>query len=213
MLVEHFVMVVWCIWEGRNRVRLWQKGYGIGEVCQCASNLLKGFHDVHKKVPQMVVRSSDSQWKPPASSMYKINFDGTLFEEQASASLGVIIRDSTGLVIGALSQKIRLPGSVDMVEALATSRAIVFAKELCLQSMVVEGDSLQVIQAIVAARPSKTMFGHVIAEIHSLVSNVNCSFCHFKREGNKLAHTLACRAIAYADFDVWLLITPLGFIL
>ena len=70
--------------------------------------------------------------------------------------------------------------------------------------MVVEGDSLRVIQAIVAARPSKTMFGHVIAEIHNLVSNVNCSFCHVKREGNTLVHALACRAVAFVDFDVWL---------
>ncbi|XP_050289788.1 uncharacterized protein LOC126727934 [Quercus robur] len=166
--------------------------------------MLKEFHDVHKKVPRMVVRSSDSRWKPPAFGMYKINFDGALFEEQTCASLRVVIRDSTGLVIGALSQKIRHPGSMDMVEALAASRAIVFDKELCLQSIVVEGDSLRVIQAIVAARPSRTMFGHVIAEIHSLVSNVDCSFCHVKREGNKLAHALAHRAIASADFDMWL---------
>ena len=91
-----------------------------------------------------------------------------------------------------------------MVEALAASRVVAFAKELCLQSMVVEGDSLRVIQALIDARPSRTMFGHVIADIHSLVSNVDCSFCHVKREGNKLAHALARRAVASADFNVWL---------
>ena len=36
---------------------------------------------MHKKVPQMVVRSSDSRWKPLASGMYKFNFNGALFEE------------------------------------------------------------------------------------------------------------------------------------
>ncbi|XP_030969853.1 uncharacterized protein LOC115990136 [Quercus lobata] len=197
-------MVAWCIWERRNRVRLRQQAWGVGEVCWHAFELLKEFHDVHKKVYRMVVRSSDSWWKPPASRMYKINFDGALFEEQTCAGLRVVIRDSTGLVIGALSQKIRHPGSVDMVEALAASRAIVFSKELCLQSIVVEGDSLRVIQAIVAARPSRTMFGHVIAEIHSLVSNVDCTVCHVKRKGNKLAHALARRVVASADFDMWL---------
>jgi len=39
----------------------------------------------------------------------------------------LVIRDSRGLIIGALSQRIRLPGSVDMVEALAARRAVVFA--------------------------------------------------------------------------------------
>ena len=153
-------------------------------MCRHASDLLKEFHDVHKKVPRLAVYSSDSRWKPPASGVYKINFDGAIFEEQACAGLDVVIRDSTGLIIGALSQKIRYPGSVDMVEALAASRAVVFAKELCLQSMVVEGDSLRVIQALIDDRPSRTMFGNVIADIHSLVSNVDCSFCHVKREGN-----------------------------
>ena len=203
-LVEYFAMVAWCIWERRNRVRLGQKAWGIGEVCRHASDLLKEFHDVHKKVPRLAVCSSDSRWKPPTSGVYKINFDGALFEEQACAGLGVVIRDSAGLIIGALSQKIRYPGSVDMVEALAASRAVVFAKELCLQSMVVEGDSLRVIQALIDDRPSRTMFGNVIADIHSLVSNIDCSFCHVKREGNKLAHALARRAVASADSDVWL---------
>ena len=95
-----------------------------------------------------------------------------------------------------------------MVKALAANRAIVFAEELCLQSMVVEGDSLRVIQALVAAKPSRTMFGHVITEIHSLVSNVDYSFCHVKREGNKLAHALTRRAVASTDFDVWLEYLP-----
>ena len=70
--------------------------------------------------------------------------------------------------------------------------------------MVVEGDSLWVIQALVVARPSRSMFGHVIADIHSLISNVEFSFCHVKREGNTLVHALACRAVASADFGVWL---------
>ena len=36
------------------------------------------------------------------------------------------------------------------------------------------------------------------------MSNINCSFCHVKREGNKLARALARRAVALVDFDVWL---------
>ena len=115
----------------------------------------------------MVVRNGDTQWKTPASGIFKINFDGALFEEQACLGQWVVIRDSASLIIGALSQKIRHPSSMDVVEALAASRAIVFAKELCLQSMVVEGDSLRVIQAIIAARPSRTMFGNVVVDIHS----------------------------------------------
>ena len=42
----------------------------------------------------------------------------------------------------------RYPNSTDLVEALAASKAISFAKELIIHQMVVEGDSLRFIQAI-----------------------------------------------------------------
>lgn len=51
----------------------------------------------------------------------------------------MVIKDSAGLIIGALSQKIRHPGSMDMVEALAVNRAVVFAKELCLALSSIHG--------------------------------------------------------------------------
>ena len=77
--------------------------WGIDEVCHRASDLLKEFHDVHKKIPWMVARSGDTWWKLPTSGLSKVKFDGALFKEQACAGLGVVIRDSMGLTIGALS--------------------------------------------------------------------------------------------------------------
>ena len=49
-----------------------------------------------------------------------------------------------------------------------------------------------------------TMFGHVVEETRRLGLCLKlCSFHHVKREGNKLAHSLACRAVLSADLDVW----------
>ncbi|KAK9983282.1 hypothetical protein SO802_032807 [Lithocarpus litseifolius] len=103
---------------------------GFGNVVDRASALLHEFRDVQKlplrrSVPREVVK-----WSPPDDGLYKVNFDGAVFEDQACAGLGVVIRDSAGLVIGALSQKIRLPSSVVMVEALAARRAVMFAREI-----------------------------------------------------------------------------------
>ena len=66
---------------------------------------------------------------------------GALFQDCSKAGIGVVIRDSEGLVIGALFEKIPLPPSVEDVEALACRRGIIFAIELGLQEVVVEGDS------------------------------------------------------------------------
>ena len=38
-------------------------------MCRLACELLKEFHDVHKKLPRKAVRSNDSRWTPSASGM------------------------------------------------------------------------------------------------------------------------------------------------
>ena len=155
-------------------------------------------------VGRAVVRSEDLRWKPPNFGLYKINFDSAVFADQVSAGIRVVIRDWEGQIIVALSQKVRYLSSVDLVEALAMSRAVSFAKELSIHQMVIEGDSLRVIQAINGTRPVRTMYGHVIDDIRFLSSSISCSFLHVKRKVNRLAHALARQAVSSADTDVWL---------
>lgn len=56
-------------------------------------------------------------WFPPPAPLLKVNFDGVLFMDTSQAGIGVVIRDSAGKVIGALSDRIVLPTTVDDVEA------------------------------------------------------------------------------------------------
>lgn len=57
------------------------------------------------------------------------------------AGIGVVIRNSSGQVMGALSDRINLPSAVDNVEAIACRKAISFALELGIDEVVFEGDS------------------------------------------------------------------------
>ena len=43
-------------------------------------------------------------WKPPPINMMKINFDGAVFRKENRSGVGVIIRNSEGLVLAFLSQ-------------------------------------------------------------------------------------------------------------
>lgn len=87
-----------------------------------------------------------------------------------------------GMVIAALSQNIQLPSSVDLVEALAARRALIFAQEISLVQVVVEGDSLKVIIAINSAKQNRTQWGHIIEDIKKASSCLHvCSFCHGSR--------------------------------
>ena len=84
---------------------------------------------------------SDSKWKPPDKDEFKTNYDGAVFQETNETGIGVVIRNNEGVVLGALSEKIALPGSVVTVEMLAARRAVHFALEIGISHSVFEGDS------------------------------------------------------------------------
>ena len=96
-------MIAWAIWECRNRLREHQSVWDVGVVVDRASELLQDFHNVHKKYSRMSLPNEIVKWSPPVEGLYKINFDGAIFEDQACAGLGVVIRDLAGLIIGAFS--------------------------------------------------------------------------------------------------------------
>ena len=70
------------------------------------------------------------RWQPPAENFIKANFDGAVFGEEQAAGIGVVLRDSEGQVLAALSEKVRLPTTVEVIEMLAARRAATFAREL-----------------------------------------------------------------------------------
>ena len=53
-----------------------------------------------------------------------------MFSELEETGIGVVIRDSDGAVMAALSKKILKPPSVEALELLATRRAVSFTMEI-----------------------------------------------------------------------------------
>ena len=102
------------------------------------------------------------RWMPPISPLYKINFDGALFSDLGAASLGVVIRDSCGLVVRALAERIPIPIFAATVEALACRRALYFAKELSICELVCEGDAEVIIRALLSKEVVHPEYGHVL---------------------------------------------------
>ena len=91
-----------------------------------------------------------------------------MFEELNCTSLGVVYRDHSGQVIATLSQKIGLPRTVEMAEALAARRVVEFTRDLSLFYVILEGDCLRVKQALNALGGCNTLYGHIVNETKSL---------------------------------------------
>ena len=208
--VALFSTIAWSLWQRRNKIRVQQTSWPLHEISRRVRELVVEFFDIHKQPPRPTVQQSQVHWTKPPQDFYKANFDAALFDSSNMAGIGVVIRDYNGNVIGALSQKIALPPSIEHAEALAASWAVAFAKELSLFEVIFEGDCLRIIKAINTMEPCHTLFGHIIEEIRSLSSALRkCSFQHVRREGNNLAHALARRAVISADTDVWVEDLPL----
>ena len=164
---------------------------------------MEEYFDTQKPKPLVTPRPARVRWSPPTENLYKANFDTTMFEHLGFTGLGVVIRDCRGNVLAALSQKIALPQSVEMAEALATKRAVQLATEMSFLRVMVEGDCKRVVQALQAHGRSLTLYGHVIVDACRIGATLQiCSFHHVLREGNSLAHSLARRVVLTANTDV-----------
>jgi len=109
-----------------------------------------------------------THWSLPPTPFLKANFDGALSQDISFAGIGLIIRESTGKVVGALSERIKLPPTVEDVESLACNRVIAFAIEIGLHQAVFEGDSTTFLNYLQADSSCQASFGIVIEDSLSL---------------------------------------------
>ena len=198
-------MMFWIIWNNRNAKRCGEVITENHMIRPKAKKLISEFRSVHAchRLPFDAIAHA-VRWIPPAPPFFKINFDGAIFKELSCAGMGVVARDSSGRVIGALVEKIPIPNAVATVEALACRRAMFFAKELCLFDCVFEGDAEVIVKAIQRADASHPEHGQVLSDVLFLAADFRvCSFSHVKRVGNFVAHFLARQCRTGDELHVW----------
>ena len=109
--------------------------------------------------------------------------------------------------MASFSEQAPLPFLLDIVESMATGRAISFAYELSIKPLILEGDSEAVINTFNSTEGSLSSFGHIITLAKStLVTNICISFSYIRKLGNKLAHNLTKHVRC---LSVWLENAPL----
>ena len=113
-------------------------------------------------------KQTHALWQPPPSTCFKINFNGATFVAKNKSSIGVVIRDSQGMVIAFLSQLIPQEFQAVEIEALVALRALEFALELGPASVVLEGDSKVDMDALADEAISLSSYGLLIANAKSL---------------------------------------------
>ena len=167
---EGFIMICWFIWNRCNKIRIKEIVAPLEKTSDLAQQYLMEFHQlrnklVSKKLPKKVI------WKSPDASLLKTNFDGAVFEDLGVAGIGVVVRNSSGKVLAALSKIIPLPSSIVALETIVARTAALFLHELGLHDSILEGDSEASIIAIKNLCFHHPLVGHLIKDIMSSVSS------------------------------------------
>ncbi|XP_023888977.1 uncharacterized protein LOC112001046 [Quercus suber] len=199
--MELFMVVAWFIWSRRNKMHFNEQHMPPEKILEAATTLLVDFHGNNDSKPERNLVQTQ-RWLPPVEGMYKVNYDGAYFVDEEKARIGVVVRNDLGQVMGSLAEKIDMPTTVEVLEAMVARRAMLFMEELGLRHTVFEGDSELVVKALVGHCPDRSSIGHIIKDYKSLRSLFQtCSFSHVRRQGNGVAHALGRRARKSFSFN------------
>ena len=191
-----FTVTAWAVWHHRNKSHLHAATIPLDRLTDFAEYYLQNFAAGHvQKLPPERSVTIAVKWRPPSENFVKINFDGALFGESDCAGLGVVIHNSKGEVMAALSEKIVKPPAAKLVEIMAARCAVLFSIETGFHNSVFEGDSTLVIKLLQDRMVSHPQGGHILKDIVSYLNSLqSLSFTHVGKQGNIVAHALAQRA-------------------
>jgi ribonuclease HI len=148
-------------------------------------------------------------WKPPANEWVKINTDAGFCTDSGNASMGVVIRDSSGKVPLAAWQMLWNCASAEEAEAEAFLRGIRLAAEWVKQPAMVEMDCANIIRALRSKAELRAPDQGILEEIRAACTLLPATkFQAIRREANKAARTLAQHAMHTKEFVVTRLETP-----
>ena len=175
-----FAVTTWTIWHHRNKSHLQAATLPLDRLVDFARKYLQIYADRNvNQMPPMRSVASTVCWSPPCGNQVKINFDGALFGESDYAGIGVVIRNSEGVVMAAMSEKIVKPQATKLAEILAAQCAVLFSRESGCYNPVFEGDSSTIIKSLQDRIVSHAQGRHILKDILShLNSFQSCSLSH-----------------------------------
>ncbi|KAL0007322.1 hypothetical protein SO802_008824 [Lithocarpus litseifolius] len=118
--------------------------------------------------------------------------------------VGAIIRNEQGQVMAAMTTSRPKMSSSEEAKLLACRRSMEFAVDVGFTKLIIEGDNVNVMQAISSSRINCSLLGYVVDEIRHLVHCLEWARISFtRRGGNKVAHALAQQVRNSLDNDVY----------
>ncbi|ONK71109.1 uncharacterized protein A4U43_C04F4810 [Asparagus officinalis] len=217
--LEWFEILSWFIWHDRNKRVYGATVFDAKNLLERASCWWEGFlnakgmvgcHDGSRQgLSDLREASLIRIWRKPTNGFVKLNVDGALDIHRGIYGTGAVVRDERGSCVGVLAT----PGTGALSPLTCEALALVNGLHFCVQAgfkyVVIEGDSLAVINALNGSEEDLSMEGGLIDEAKFLMSFfISCSWDFVPRVCNQAAHCVARRALSLPYPTFWWLMVP-----
>ncbi|XP_073353887.1 uncharacterized protein [Aegilops tauschii subsp. strangulata] len=198
------ISMMWSIWTSRNQwthegdkldpansVRLTREALALLDIPLQHVNTLPGH-----------------SWRPPEAAQIKINTDASTIRDEGKSGARGVARSSTA-ILGVWCKP--HPGVTGpfIAEALAVRDGVIFASLRGLSHVVLETDSLEVVNLWNTRRNSRSVVAPILQEIDELFTSFNSFVIQdISRSVNVPAHLCAKHACTMAVTESWLTETP-----
>ncbi|XP_021718789.1 uncharacterized protein LOC110686471 [Chenopodium quinoa] len=187
-----FWSLLWGIWLKSNAWCFENKVLKIEDIITRAVYIVGEYEKANAKTPTdiSIKQPPRHYWQATAMGCYMINSDAAIFRD-STAGLGGVVRDSVGDVVVATC-KISGCLEVNVLEALAARHSISIALEAGFNKLILESDSLKLINYLKHSKFEHTSFGLIMRDILHLANfSTSIEYSHVGRLGNGVTHKLS----------------------
>lgn len=152
--IENYAEIARRIWFRRNNVIHGRIFLHPNELFHMATSLMADYRSAMEpdqierelEIPPVLVDAI--QWCPPPSGMHKSNWDAAIDTRNGKLGFGCTVRDIHGTVLVAFCHMVDTVVDPVVAEVLVALRTVEFCKNRGFTLIILEGDSLLVVQAI-----------------------------------------------------------------
>lgn len=159
-------------------------------ILKNACRMIRELEDLNQAKNEENVKRN--KWEPPQGDFLKANFDGTTSERKNAAAMRIIIRNFKGEMVVARTRRISRCSPL-RIECEATLLALRTTSTLGIKHLILEGDSMEVINLMEGALEECPQEIKVCIEDYQVLfpNLLNLNIKHVRREGKKVAHKIA----------------------
>jgi hypothetical protein len=205
--LQLFAITARLIWMRRNKWVFEGEFQPPAVVMGLAHEQLRAFKaaELCRHVHSPVVPSPVAQtWTKPPYGVIKLNWDAAVNKERQMMGVGIIGRDHNGHICLAFTACRRFLTEPTSAEALAAWKLAEICVRLGFNDVILEGDALEVVQALNREDQSWGRYGALTNEAKRLLRQVQkWKVCHVKRTANEAAHRLAKLAFSFNEERLW----------